>query len=813
MADIIKCPICGSENPQGQQFCGVCQSALTNDANSIQPGQAPTRKQTAELEPILPQWLREARDAARQNDSYSEEEPLPQSDKNKPASGDLLAGLQSQSGDDDEEEVPDWLANITGAQPKPKAEPTETTGARWVEIGGKNDFPQDEPEESSEGLPSWLAGLQSPESQPEQDELTGWQSIPAEPQQPAPIELPAEDTPDWLRQMAMDAESKPAVSETPSESAELPLDAPDWLSSLGNADTQTSSGDFSSLFESTPAESEAQPLPPLETPEWLKPPSELENVKQDTTPKWLRQEPASTPAEPETPAWLASEDTIHYSNETEQPAQDEMIVDLPDWLKAAAPESSIFSARNEEVTRPPEPSAAETPDWIKNFQQAADVSASQPEEPVSETGEVSPFENAPAFTPDFSSESSDLFAEMPDWLSNAVEPTSSANVSPSSAPTPITNEDALAPSDLPTWVQAMRPVEPGGIPQALYSSDQTLESRGALAGLQGVLPAAPGFTPTSKPKSYSIKLQTSDEQMAHAEILEQILAAEASPVPIESLPSLGASRGLRWFLAILFTLVALVTLSMRTQVFRLPFAAPNQVREAQAVVKSIPENSPLLVVFDYEPSRAGEMEAISAPLFDMLNNPRLTFLATNETGATLAEHFAAGSLSGSTYSNLGYLSGGQLGIRAFVQDPTRIAPVDIHSQPAWISTTLQGVTAINQFAAIILVTDNAEAARIWVEQTQGIRSVTPIPFIVVSSAQAAPMIEPYYESGQVSGVVPGLYGGALFEQYNAGLPGTARIYWDAYSIGMLLAVVLLLGGGLWNFVLGLRERSAVKGAE
>jgi hypothetical protein len=295
--------------------------------------------------------------------------------------------------------------------------------------------------------------------------------------------------------------------------------------------------------------------------------------------------------------------------------------------------------------------------------------------------------------------------------------------------------------------------------------------------------------------------------------LEQILAAEASPVPIESLPSLGASRGLRWFLAILFTLVALVTLSMRTQVFRLPFAAPNQVREAQAVVKSIPENSPLLVVFDYEPSRAGEMEAISAPLFDMLNNPRLTFLATNETGSTLAERFAAGSLSGSTYLNLGYLSGGQLGIRAFVQDPTRIAPVDIHSQPAWISTTLQGVTAINQFAAIILVTDNAEAARIWVEQTQGIRSVTPIPFIVVSSAQAAPMIEPYYESGQVSGVVPGLYGGALFEQYNAGLPGTARIYWDAYSIGMLLAVVFLLGGGLWNFVLGLRERSAVKGAE
>ena len=38
----------------------------------LQAGQIPTKKVTSELEPILPQWLREAREKARQ--SASEEE-------------------------------------------------------------------------------------------------------------------------------------------------------------------------------------------------------------------------------------------------------------------------------------------------------------------------------------------------------------------------------------------------------------------------------------------------------------------------------------------------------------------------------------------------------------------------------------------------------------------------------------------------------------------------------------------------------------------------------------------------------------------
>ena len=99
----------------------------------------------------------------------------------------------------------------------------------------------------------------------------------------------------------------------------------------------------------------------------------------------------------------------------------------------------------------------------------------------------------------------------------------------------------------------------------------------------------------------------------------------------------------------------------------------------------------------------------------------------------------------------------------------------------------------------------------WVEQTSFSHSAAPI--VVVASAQAAPMIQPYYASRQISGIVGGLYGGAIFELHNAGRPGTARLYWDAYSVGMLIAAAAMLIGGAWNLLTGIRERRGAREAK
>jgi hypothetical protein len=123
-------------------------------------------------------------------------------------------------------------------------------------------------------------------------------------------------------------------------------------------------------------------------------------------------------------------------------------------------------------------------------------------------------------------------------------------------------------------------------------------------------------------------------------------------------------------------------------------------------------------------------------------------------------------------------------------------PLASDSGPAWDTAALQGINRLSDFAAVIVITDTLETGRVWIEQTAGQRGDTPM--VVVSSAQAGPMLLPYAASGQVAGLVAGLNGAAGAELANGGLPGFVRRYWDAYSLGLYLAALLIVLGAGWQ---------------
>jgi len=242
---------------------------------------------------------------------------------------------------------------------------------------------------------------------------------------------------------------------------------------------------------------------------------------------------------------------------------------------------------------------------------------------------------------------------------------------------------------------------------------------------------------------------------------------------------------------------------------------PNETIAAIKTVEAIPADAPVLVIFDYQPSTVGEMEAAGASLLDhllLLKHPRLALLSTSPTGPALAERFMSVVLADRSYArnlqyvDLGYLPGGLTGIYTFAQNPSAAVPLDAGSKPVWQSPVLAPVTRLSDFAAVIVLTDSVEAGRSWIEQTSLARGSSPM--VMVASAQAGPMLLPYVDSGQVSGLVSGVNGAAGAEQANGGLPGYVRRYWDAYSLGLYLAVVLIVLGGLWNFWLGIRDRRA-----
>ncbi len=851
MADVITCPVCGKINLPGQEFCQFCQSrlkplegALEGADAPIRPGQAPTKKTTAELEPVLPQWLRDARDSARKSteiEPVQEKKPAPE-----PASApsfDLLSGLQSQA--EDEDELPDWLTSITGsAAPKPKKDLGESSEVRWVELGGAKDFAAEETSAESD-TPAWLKNAEpSVSSAAEQDDLSNWfhdasAGSSLTPQQPDPTfpvmdnsqstpSAAPEETPDWLRQMVADSEAQnaSAAAVTDSGNSSLPADTPDWLRNFGTEDvkdTVNSDNAAAASFGEEPdwlralggsQGASAQSTGPAafaetgqgafdaaagsstDLPDWMQslPPVEEEKPKQGTVPRWLQEE-KSEAAGPDVPSWLSG---TPAAAEPELPSMEEesSFGDIPGWLKAAAPQSSIYSDPAEE--RSSEASANDDTGWF------ATSSTNEVSQPLS-TPAFAKDESAEVVPPPFTPEAQDsfsmdaLFTDMPDWLSSATDNAAT------SLPQAAAGADSITPGELPSWVQAMRPVDSGD-PLGSPSGDQTFESRGALAGLQGVLPAVAAFAATNKPKSYSLKLQANEDQQSQAAVLEQILAAETAPVPIASFSSLQTSPVLRWVITLLFFLILTPVLFIGTQIFSMPVGVPPEIDGATQTVQSLPEGAQVLVALDYEPARAGEMEAAAAPLFSMLKNPGLTFISTNETGGILAQRFISGPLGGIQVINLGYLPGGQMGIRAFAQAPRETAPFDVTFTPAWTTSQLQNIGSLSEFAGLIIITDNANSARAWIEQTSSVRGTTPV--VVVASAQAAPMIQPYYDSRQISGVVSGLYGGAVLEQ-----AGDTRRYWDAYSIGMLLAAIMIVGGGLFNTWLGLRDRAAAREAK
>ena len=713
MADML-CENCGMPNAEEQTQCSFCGEPLQKSVGpaSIQPGQAPTKKTTAELEPILPQWLRDARQQAREGaqEEKAKEARLAIENPAPPAQdspSDFLAGLAATTRHEDSEEIPDWMRGVPGLNvPAPRVEKTEEPTIsrrqeiRWEEEPAEEEGASQTQADNSASVPSWMQADKNavPQKSDSLDWLTRSEDVPpaAVAQNPLEATPSASENLSWMEALA----PAPPEAGSPALAVDPADDLPDWMKSAPAAQT-----------------------PPVNTDAGL--------------PDWMRQVEQPAAAQP-------------------APADD-----VPDWLSRMNP-----------------PSMGESP---------------------------APLPKTAAFISDDSSDGAnvdDLFAiEMPDWLSS-IAPTDKSIPAPPPAPNadelkPAAEE--ISPASLPSWVQAMRPVEnvtPGIFPS---SSDQPRESEGPLAGLVGVLPAAPRFAPSGRPKALSIRLQPSEAQQTGATLLDQMLEAETHPRPMRTASLAVSQRSLRWLVAAVLLFSVSLPLFLNLQIVPLP-ALSNQNQAVADVLQSFPEGAPALVVFDYEPALAGEMEASALGLLDSfinLRHPHLTFLSTSPTGGALAEHLIASLHStaltrGEQFTNLGYLPGGTAGILSFAENP----PSSMRYNAAWNSAATQGINTFADYAVVILITDQSETARAWVEQTGALRAGRPM--IIVSSAQAAPMIRPYIDSGQVNGLVAGLRDGAAFESLSTDYRGPAGFYWTAYNLSLLGALSMIVLGAVWN---------------
>jgi hypothetical protein len=440
-----------------------------------------------------------------------------------------------------------------------------------------------------------------------------------------------------------------------------------------------------------------------------------------------------------------------------------------------------------------------------------DKSAEEKTVPPAPFPDIFPTPGEPASAPLSNQEVDSLFSmEMPDWLSHP-EPAADTPVTSQPPAASLDSEESLAPVELPSWVQAMRPME-AVISETTSVEDQPEEKEGPLAGLRGVIPSVPiGFS--MRPKPISLKLQATSEQQASAALLEQILGSETSPRTLITSTVVASQQVLRWTVAGIVLLVLSAMIILGSQSMPLPSAAlPPAMQSAADALESIPDNGRVLVIADYEPALAGEMEAVGGPLLIhmvSLRHPTLSFLSTSPNGPGLVERLLTntnisqpeglGYQAGVQYFNLGYLPGGSAGVLGFIESPARIIPSS-------------GVASLSEYDAMIVMSDHAESGRVWIEQLQNQKqkdfALAEQPLVMVASAQAGPLLQPYVSSQQISGMVSGLAEAARYDSARGVFPGQVRSYWDSFGIGLAMVIALIVIGSLWGVLAGLRARRA-----
>ena len=649
------------------------------------------------------------------------------------------------------------------------------------------------------------------------------------------------DGDDWLANIRADAIMGSGTEDHASETDKPDEDTPDWLGRLREAD--------SSLEEGPPSE---------DIPDWMDDflAAGDDVTKEEEVPEWLSRVRARREVQTEDqPEAGEGEDWIARLREDapiEQPAGVEDLKPSPDveeLTEQPAPQALDLSPPSDEPDTPVPQGEIVQEEAIPSHE-AGDITPSLDsieEDPQPSVGEPIPPEeemewfpapderelldaeglpHVPALLDEGTGEKplieiSDLnldSIELPDWLGELKPETPPAAEEAGEGPD-------LAPATLPSWLEAMRPVDTFRSEIEIESEEvQPVESAGPLAGLRGVLMAEPVVAMPRTASTAAARLEVTERQYAQAELLQRLVEEEEREIP----PVKAERRRLplmRWAIAFILLLAVILPFGfsqLGVEGYALPSVISRDLAPLIDLVGSIPTDRPALVVFDYTPGYSGELDIVAGALLEhtVMRSLPIVTVSTRPTGPPLAEGLlnkigaSYGAVNGESYLHLGYLSGGSTAVQLFAIAPRSVVltgyhlPDSLSEGSVWESPLLQGVQRLSDFNLVVVITAGTDTARTWVEQTHPWIGDTPL--VMVLSAGAEPLVRPYYEASvpQVDGILTGLPAAVSYRQLS-GLPLDTGVQWDAFGIGMLAVELILIAGGAYGvglWLLRLRER-------
>jgi len=192
-------------------------------------------------------------------------------------------------------------------------------------------------------------------------------------------------------------------------------------------------------------------------------------------------------------------------------------------------------------------------------------------------------------------------------------------------------------------------------------------------------------------------------------------------------------------------------------------------------IQTLTENDKVLIVLDYQAATSRELESLAAPLLEQLHTQgaNLAFLTTQPSGLFLAQSLI-------TQANLPedtqveYLPGSYLNLISGAVTPAISAT----------GNELLKVPNMRSFRLVLLVSDSSDNIRGWLEHIAP--WIERLNFVAVTTQMEAPVLLPYFDSGQLVGYAAGIADGNIGSQ--------PAFSYRAHRVGLLLMLVMLLLG-------------------
>jgi len=234
----------------------------------------------------------------------------------------------------------------------------------------------------------------------------------------------------------------------------------------------------------------------------------------------------------------------------------------------------------------------------------------------------------------------------------------------------------------------------------------------------------------------------------------------------------------------------------------IPLLVNPSTRSIYEIIETLnPATDVVLLSFDYGPSSAGDLHPQAVAVVNHLTARGIKWVGVAfwadgpmMCDLLIADLEAKGGKYGTDFANLGFMTGNENAMRSFAVD-SLVIPTDVRGNNTAGLPVMQGIKDMTDFGFVIEFASGTPGFEAMIRQAVEPMGVKLAAGVVTVSAPGA---IPFFNSGQLKGLLQGLRGAAEYEVL-IGIPGAGASAMDASSLAHMVIIGFILIGNIAYF--------------